>query len=540
MSIVGTCSGTDTQGIAVHDLTGAGRIGSASTGGAAGNESAGIVIAGGNVDIGHGAFFNLLVIHVVQADPTLFGQTPSVVANLLGQGNLHLVASAIGANLGIVSTCAGTDIQNIGLNNRTNSSNLLCICAVHHADNCVVSELQCDPAAFGLAPGIVAALLYGSQSQLLTLVELALRSIVGAGANTVINVIAVNSNNNGLDDGLRSLVNRSSRQACGDINPTAAGDLAPLDAVGIHILSNNAQLIIAVNSLCHGTAGRVVNFTGCGSVLVAAVFSSHALNGAVSIALAVAFLPTSIQLLIAGGCGTQSCNASAALFLGIPTQETVAALGNSGLDLSRLAGIISLNGHIGNHTLQTTVKNDILVVCGRNVAVNTVQIQICLAQTALDQAGIHFAAGLAELCHSKNEIIAGSAIDDSTTESAILVHPVSAQIVCKENQCVKLVLGQSQRTVANKGIDRVLERLQILFQQFGSLCFRDAVSIIISQVITGHTGTITNGPLAVVIVRIFTETLKSFDQVDTRSTGLHCGCSRNAGCCNANQTQDNN
>ena len=220
---------------------------------------------------------------------------------------------------------------------------------------------------------------------------------------------------------------------------------------------------------------------------ITAVISCNTLDGVVRIQFTAGLLPVTVQSLRLGSLLAQRGHGRTTLCLGVPAQEGVTALGSSSLDLNGCSSIIALcrnslaGGCNGNHsTVQVCVEDHILIVCRHTGAVNTVQIQVCFTQTALHQAGVNLIAGFAVLCNRKQEGIALRTGSHSITEhTAGCGHPAGAQIVCKGNQCIKLLLIQLQIVGVNKCIDIILEGVQILLQQFSCLLFSDTVLLIV-------------------------------------------------------------
>ena len=543
MCIGGACAGTDTQRGAVVDHTGSGDdivttgadAASGGTGGAGGTGA-----AGGEVHIFHGAGIDFSQLDIVQADPALFGQTPSGSADLLAQRDLDFVVTVVYANLCVLGASTCTNIDIVASVNGTDCGDLLCIFTVGDLAGLVVSVLQCDPTLLGLTPGVVTALLDSGQNQLLTLLVSTLLCIVGTGANAVVDIVGGNSNGKRFDCRTCGLVNRSRCQTCSDVDPTS-GDLAPLLTVGIHILSGNAQLGITLDGILLGAVGSIIDIVVCARRHIAGDGQCSTLDGVVRIQRTLTLLPMCIQGSNACSAGTQRGNPVAAFSLGIPTHETVAVLGNSSLQCCVLGGIIALNGYSGGSTGHVAIVNNILVVCRRSIGVSTGQIQVCLTQTALNQTANNITAGLTKLSHSKDQIIAGLTVDNSAAQGAGGVrHPAGAQIVCKGNQRIKLSLRQLQIVRIDKGVDRSLESFEILCQQLGSFRFGDTVGIVICQCIAGNASAIANSPLTVVRVRPLAEAFEVFDHVDAHGAGRHVGCSRNADNSAADQTKDNN
>ena len=539
MCIAGTCCCTDTQYIAIEDSA-AGNYSCAAIGGAV-NSTGATNSAAGQIHIFHFAGFHFGELDIVQADPALFGQTPLNVADLLLQADLNLVIALIGANLCILGACTCADIDIVSSDNGADCGNLLSISVILNLAGLIVGILQCDPALFGLAPLVVAALLDSGQQQLLALIVGTVLCIVGARTNAVVNTAHGNGNRNRINCGTGLLVDGQCCQAVADIDPTL-GDLAPLLAGAVHILSSNSNLLICLVSALLFTARSIVDASLLTVGRIATVRNSNTLDGAIIVLGTLAVLPTGIQLGGTGALGAQLGDASTAFVSGgIPTQETVTGLTcDSRLHSSRLVGVVTLNGNGGNNTCQVAIIDDILVVCRRSRAVCTIEVQICLAQTALDQAAYGCTASLTKLSHGIDEFVAGSTIDNRSTEGTGTLHPAGAQIICKGYQCIKLLLVQLQAVSINKGIHRLFKAFQVFLQQQSSLSFGDTVFIVVFQSCTGNSGTITNSPLTVVHLRPLNEAFKVFQHCNTLIAGLHCRCCRNSRNCTAHQTQDNN
>ena len=148
--------------------------------------------------------------------------------------------------------------------------------------------------------------------------------------------------------------------------------------------------------------------------------------------------PLGIQGL-AGLGRTQIGNQSTAGLVRIPTAKSSTGLGRHSLDCHGSGGIEAL------HLVLTCaaaigIQDDICIVRGRILGILTIQVQIGLSQTALDQACTGSAANIGPQADGIQEVIAGGLVQNSRTELAGTGKPAVAAVIRERNQGIKLSL----------------------------------------------------------------------------------------------------
>ena len=194
-----------------------------------------------------------------------------------------------------------------------------------------------------------------------------------------------------------------------------------------------------------------------------------------------------------------------------------------------LLGIVTLNT-VG-HAAAVGVIVNIAIVAGFCSGILAVEEHICLTQTTANQTGQDRTAGAAPQAECPDQLTAGSALLHSVVENtAGLINPTAAAVVCKANEGIELTLGQRQIILINKFlIDGTLCAGQIVTQQNFRCFLGNAVFLIFLQHIIGATGTVTHGVLAIIPIGFGREAflfLKDFYQRIADAHFRSCICSR--------------
>ncbi len=280
------------------------------------------------------------------------------------------------------------------------------------------------------------------------------------------------------------------------VHPAATGELAPLDAGSIHIVRHNIQRSTLRELIDNGAAARCfVNIQRAdlpGGLGVA--------DGCTVDSITRSLLPMGIEGLCLGGF-IQLGHPGAAFLGCIPAHKAVTGAHRIGLGDNGLGCVVALNLH-RTHTLIVLIHH-IAVVRRRIHRVGSVEVHIGFRQTALYQVDIQLGAGVGPEGHGIDKIVALQAVDHGTTEFTVRIDPVSAHVVCKEHQGIKLVLLQTQAVALQEIMQCFFHIRQVFPQQRICLLFRNTIGIIILSAAAA----IANGILAVVIVRLFHKAL---------------------------------
>ena len=288
----------------------------------------------------------------------------------------------------------------------------------------------------------------------------------------------------------------------GDPAAVVAAPEASVDSLG---LENDHGVI-------HIQLGHHAGADGAGCVTDIDIGVGHLDGGA----------PHGIQGLSCLGRAQRS-NSGAAGLGGVPAGKGLAGVGGDSLDGRRLGAVITLH-LVLTHIAAIGIQQDICIVGRRCCGVLAVQVQVGLAQAALDQAGAGGAAHIAPQADGIQEIIAGGLVQNGRAELAGTGGPGGTAVVGEGDQRIKLGLGQRQGIGAGKGIDGSFQRGHM--GPHGGICF-----------FFGNGGTlraggaVANGPLAVVPVGLLVEALKTLNQCNTSFTGGHGsgGCGQGCG-----------
>ena len=396
-------------------------------------------------------------------------------------------------------------------------------------NNFIVGVFQCNPAAGKLAPQLT---VHGSGSvngDDFALVQHADPLVVGT--STIANI----DKRIGHSDLNRILAgNDGIRNNTAQLDPAAIRQLAPLDILGIHIVSHDRKCSSCFHStgnlcICCGLLKYRQRADICSGICICSSSTQHV---ALCIQLAFTLLPVGIQSHFGSGV-IQGGDPLATVLLSVPTQETVVGLERNRTGDGRLICIITLHQYIQNTV--NRIEQDVghILTATLQMGIDTVQIHIGFAQSALQKArqNLQRLTRSAPTCHLIDKIVAGITVDDGLHQITAAGQPTCAEIVCKQRQCIILILLQGQVVLGNELAQLYLHTRYGLTQIFFCLRFRNG---------SGHTFlpvcTVTNTIMLIVPVTIGMESFEFLQYVNCILTDGHftiCGCAQR---CDRNQT----
>ena len=306
------------------------------------------------------------------------------------------------------------------------------------------------------------------------------------------------------------------------------GDAAPLQAIGVHIVSLHRNHGALIQSAGHRTAGNIIVFQGqqlrCGNLIRCG--STHS-------GIHIRSLPVGIQDLLRIH-GTQIRDPVAAFLCAVPAQEYITVPGGQGLDIGIQVAVIALNTNLSGALV--VVEGNIGIIGRPGILITAVEVHIRLDQTAVHQGRIQLAAGIGPQGNGKNEIISGLVLDNRFAEGTVTVDPVGTAVICKQHHGIKLILGKDDIVAGSKPVDIHFHLGQIVTQEGIRLFLGNAIGIVI--LIAG--AAVADGILAVVIRGILHEAFHFFQDLDAFLTGFHIGSRQRRQCESRDQTQHQN
>ena len=225
--------------------------------------------------------------------------------------------------------------------------------------------------------------------------------------------------------------------------------------------------------------------------------------------------PPRIQGHIPGGLiqGGYLC----AAFVGsIPARKGITLPGGDHTNRRIQIRIVGLN--ISLAVTAVEFKDHIAVIGGNAAAVNTVEKNVCLNQTAGDQRLQNAAAGMAPLADLKHEIIACDAVDQAGSPGSLPEHPCRAEVICKKQQRVELVLCVIQIVFINEAVNALRKIRRMGTKQRVSFFVGDSFSPVTLQILIGTAGTMSNRPLGIIPAWILVKAFHSLQQLYTLIT----------------------
>ena len=314
----------------------------------------------------------------------------------------------------------------------------------------IVRKVQADPALFGLAPNIVGGCIDLCDLQLFALVGLAQLLAVGAGSAANIDLVPYHSHRQILHRAVGGQIHRHTLR----IGPA-----------GIQHLVTNQSIVHFFHL-----------FTGGGVPAGEGVGNGFAIG------------------ILVGRRGFEHRVDSLRL-IGLEAVDTV---------LGRTAAACQEHPAVA-------VRECLFRAVVRLVF--PVDVHIGFAHTALHQN--EFAAGGAPKTDAVQEAIALVALADHLVKVAVgLAGPLSAAVVGKADQRIKLMLLQLQLVLVDKGINLFFVVLQRFLQQRHSRFLGDTALLVLLQLIIRAARAVAHGPLAVVHIRLGAEALDLFQIFD--------------------------
>ena len=394
----------------------------------------------------------------------------------------------------------------------------------------IVGVFQSNPAAGKFTPQLTVYVSGSVNGDHIALVQHADPLIVGAGIAANIDKGIGHSNLDGLFTGNNGIRNNTTQ-----LDPAAARQLAPLDTIGIHIVSHNRKC-----SGCFHSAGSLCICCGllkdrqradvCSRICISGRCAEHL---ALCIQLAFALLPVCIQSQFSGGI-IQSGDPLAAVLLSIPTQEAVTGLKGHRTGNCRHFCIITLHQYVQNTV--NRIEQDIghVLTTVIQIGIDTVQIHIGFAQAALQQSrhNLRRITCFAPTGYVIDEIVTGISVDNRIHQITAAGKPACTEIVCKQCQRIILMLLQLQLILGDELAQFYLHTSYGLTQILFCLRFRNSGRHTFLPVCT-----VTNTIVLIVPVTVGMETFKLLQYVNCFLTDGHfiiCGCAQR---CDRDQTQ---
>ena len=182
-------------------------------------------------------------------------------------------------------------------------------------------------------------------------------------------------------------------------------------------------------------------------------------------------------------------------------------------NMGRLVQLVALN--MVFQSAAVAIEFNICIVGRLGSAVNTVQIQLRLCQTALDQTVVGHIIGIAPQAESVKQIIAGGAGFQRVMQHTFrFLFPIRTTVVGQGHHSVKLLLGQRSTVCINESIHHGTEGIDMIAQALVRFFPGDAVFQIMLQFIRMADSTIAHGILLVIPNGSLNEPLELLDQFD--------------------------
>ena len=192
---------------------------------------------------------------------------------------------------------------------------------------------------------------------------------------------------------------------------------------------------------------------------------------------------------------------------GVPTGKYVAFFGDYRIHAGSDVGIVALHQVIVRYATVDIIQ-DVAVITGSGTAVNAVEVHVGIAAATAKFTGGVLTVGLTPQHKGIDQLVAGGAVGDGRMENAVIIGcPGLTHVVGEQDQGIQLVLGQGHAIAVSKLIDRFFEGGGMLFQHLLALFFGDGVLFIIRNLIIRAKGTIADGIMVVIPIRLFLKTL---------------------------------
>ncbi len=470
--------------------------------------------------------------NIGQADPACGGSAPAGCAHGLLLINLHLGATGKDTDLFVIGSRATAHTQVAGRDD-SGCDHIAVAIAICRGNHFIVRILQADPAGGALAPLHILDGNHFGDIQLLAPLYGGQDLAVGTGSTADTKLIHGDRDLYTLLFGFvlflfhrthGSLGSSQLDAGIGQINPAAVLQPAPLYAVAVHIVRDNANRcalgdglgLLAVLSVA-GCVEAIENgqLQLCHPLIVTAL----AQNVAVLVQLALVLLPVGIQGLALGGV-IQMGDPLAACGSGVPAQEAVAGVSGSGLNGNGHGSVIALDS--GFRGAAVGIEEHICKITGSLLGIVAIQVHIRLCQPAGNKAGKHIGACLAPEGHAVNKVVAGLALNHGSTEIAVRLGPGGSHIIGEQHQGIKLVLGELQLIVGSQLVDAGLHGCQMRPQEGVRLLLGNSAGIVRSLA----AGTIADGILPIVLMGLGGETLHVLQNRNCLLTGGKHRCGR--------------
>ena len=474
-------------------------------------QGAGGDVAGGTLDGGIAAGGCAVHGHILQIQPALVGAAPGGGTNRGGLIDVDHFVLLAGARHIIAGAGTLADFDGIGGDGA----------GVGHLE-----ILQADPAAGNTAP---LDAVHGDDLIKLHKAALLQGADLGVGRTCALadgqagrrSDHALCHNGLGFRPVQRHIVHAD--PALGDAAPAVA-DLVDLDPGAI---GQGTDLGVGAARAGADVQGAITETDGAGGDDLLLSGRSGRLGGFGALRrIVLNLLPAGVQGL-AGQLGRQSIDPLTALSGGVPAQEAVAVLLALGTDME-IAGqaaviALELDGSGGAFVNGIGMRElDVMIILRDLGGIDAVEVEICLDEAALHQAGAHGAAGIGPQGDGKQEIVAGLACDDILGEqvAGCAGSPAAAHIICKGKHGVELLLGPLQIILVDELVEGGFEALQLLLQQLLGLFFGNASFTVFFQHIIRASGAVAHGILFVIPVGLFAEAFEILDHINAFIAGL--------------------